>query len=160
MFLRYRIIQVGQKILKRRWPKKYFITLFTSNSKLFRLNLTQRVMGSPSLVYYRVSQSLHYFQKKYRLPDKHICCTECMVPQCLLPSPVLAHRWQFTLIADNGRNQCICAANCLHWQRKERTCTSATSSEPARDSSWWLNPTTVGQMASPQPEGDLRDHHQ
>ena len=32
-------------LLKRRWPIKNCITLFTSNSK-FRLNLTQRVTGS------------------------------------------------------------------------------------------------------------------
>ena len=32
-------------LLKRRWPNKIFITLFTRNSK-FRLNLTQRVTGS------------------------------------------------------------------------------------------------------------------
>ena len=31
---------------------------------------------------------------------------------------------------------------------------------PTKDaaSPWWLDLTTVGQMASPQPEGDLRDH--
>ena len=31
---------------------------------------------------------------------------------------------------------------------------------PAKDdaSPWWLDPTTVCQMASPQPKGDLRDH--
>ena len=48
MFLRCGIIiQVVQKmlLLKRSWPYKNFITLFTSNSK-FRLNLTQRVTGS------------------------------------------------------------------------------------------------------------------
>ena len=53
LFLGYGIIQVVQKmlLLKRRWPNKKFITLFTSNSK-FRLNLTQRVTGS--LVLYRI----------------------------------------------------------------------------------------------------------
>ena len=31
---------------------------------------------------------------------------------------------------------------------------------PAKEASspWWLDPTTVDQMASPQPERDLRDH--
>ena len=45
LFLGYGIIQVVQKmlLLKRSWPNKNFITLFTSNSKL-RLNLTQRVI--------------------------------------------------------------------------------------------------------------------
>ena len=33
-------------------------------------------------------------------------------------------------------------------------------SSPANDAACtrWLDPTPVGQMASPQPEGDLRDH--
>ena len=52
MFLGYGIIQIVQKmlLLKRRWPDKNLITLFTIISK-FRFNLTQRVMGS--LVYYK-----------------------------------------------------------------------------------------------------------
>ena len=35
-----------------------------------------------------------------------------------------------------------------------------TAHQPANDatSSWWLDPTTVGQMSSPQPEGDLREN--
>ena len=31
--------------------------------------------------------------------------------------------------------------------------------QPDAASLWWLEPTTVVQMASPQPEGDLRDHN-
>ena len=48
-------------LLKRRWPNKNFITLFTSNSK-FRLNLTQRVTGS---------QVFYNDYKKYKKQNIH-----------------------------------------------------------------------------------------
>ena len=43
----------------------------------------------------------------------------------------------------------VSLAHIAHWVCK-----------PAKDAAapWWLDKTTVGQMASPQPDGDLRDH--